>query len=130
MFDTLMWALYFVDVLSRIQDIATVLFALMLTAIGLTAFFCMLTADYSDDFMQKLHRVLSSTVSKIIIVFVLLLYFTSWAIPTKETMHMMLGVKATGEVVNSETGQKVQRALNAKLDEYLGELSSKKKENK
>lgn len=41
--------------------------------------------------------------------------------PTQKTMYLMLGSEVGEEVVNSETGRRVQDAINKKLDEYLGD---------
>jgi len=41
--------------------------------------------------------------------------------PVSKTMYLMLGSEVSESVVMSETGQRVQDAINKKLDEYLGE---------
>lgn len=40
-------------------------------------------------------------------------------IPNTRTMYLILGSEVGEEVVNSETAQRVQKAINKKLDEYL-----------
>ena len=42
-------------------------------------------------------------------------------IPSTKTMYLIMGSEVGEEVIKSETGQRVQDAINKKLDEYLGE---------
>lgn len=51
-------------------------------------------------------------------------------IPSEKTMYLMLAGYTTQQVVQSETGDKVVKVINAKLDEYLEDMSKVQKEKK
>lgn len=46
-------------------------------------------------------------------------------VPSERTMYMMAGAYTTQNIATSETGQKVYKLVNKKLDEYLVETENK-----
>jgi hypothetical protein len=126
MFDTLFWALYGIDVLSKLTALANGLFAAASVATTLALIVCFVVADGdNDDLKHNLGFVFNP--AKWVLIPIVLFFLASFAIPQKDTMYMMLGVRATDNIVNSETGQRVQKLVNKKLDEYLGTLEEKVK---
>lgn len=62
---------------------------------------------------------------KIYIVIPLVLGLLASTIPSEKTMYLMLAGYTTQKVVQSETGDKVVKVINAKLDEYLEDMTKK-----
>jgi hypothetical protein len=126
MFDTLFWALYGIDVLTKLAALAYGLFAAACVTSVIALFICSIAAEgKGDDLKYNLGFVFKP--AKWVLIPIVLFFLLSFAIPQKDTMYMMLGVRATDNLVNSETGQRVQKLVNKKLDEYLGTLEEKVK---
>lgn len=47
------------------------------------------------------------------------IFFLEAFIPSTKTMYLIMGSEVGEEIVSSQTGQRVQDAINKKLDEYL-----------
>lgn len=132
MFDNLMWALYWIDVLSSLPSALghSLVIGFFLGG-GFWIFFCL--ANGIDDVGREQQRAIQKRATRITLGFFLALQVMvtiGCLFPSKQTMYLMLGVKVTDGVVNSEVGQKVQKVLNGKLDEYLSTFEGKKGEKK
>ena len=108
MLSDLMWALYFIDVIDKLIGC---LFAGVFIAVILV---CMKAAI---DNKQPTMRVIQSCTAIGLFVGLMLS-----AIPSKDTMYLMLGVKTTDNVMQTDTGQRLQLLLNKKLDKYIEEI--------
>lgn len=114
-----MWALYWIDILSNLPG--NILRGLFFGAIAAVVILIAHGIYNTDSSYES--RIPADTIKRrmlwlpllLVVLPALLLSF----VPSKQTMHLMLGVKATDTIVNSETGQKVQKIINEKLEEYL-----------
>lgn len=126
------WFLYAVDVLHAISVLAVLVtvFAGLGTAATFMAKVC---SSYDerryqsrDDYSEALKNAtywkdLWGKYSKIGFVLFCVALPLAMLIPETKTMYLIIGSEVGETVVMSETGQRVQDAINKKLDEYLGE---------
>ena len=68
-------------------------------------------ADVAFSFLKRGHRW----------AFIIIIMLVGALIPSQKAMYLIMGSEISEEVINSETGKRVQKAINKKLDEYLGE---------
>jgi len=115
MFSDLFWALYWIDVLSGIGH--AMLGGSVLGIIS--ALITCLVRDL-DESGPRLSSVLMGFIP--VFVFVTLTAF----IPSKQTMYMMLGVRTTDHVVNSDVGKKLQKIIDQEIDGWLKKYEQKK----
>jgi hypothetical protein len=115
MFHDLFWALYWIDVLSRIVPSLVVG-----TLVG--SIVSVFPSAFLHDCVNTAHAgrwgwsvFVSILVGAILIAFV----------PSKQTMYMMLGVRATENIVESPIGKKLQSVLDAQIDEYFSKFQKK-----
>lgn len=117
MFNDLFWSLYWIDVLSNIPGytlIGGLSVGLLALAVG------MVVNGILDDEYQGI----KAGIWFFCIIYPIVVLFSF--IPSKQTMYMMLGVKTTDNVVNSETGQKLQKIINSEIDNYLKKFEKSK----
>lgn len=115
MFTDLFWALYWIDVLS---SLGRNLIVLLFIGVPFVWFITMLSAGRFELKEKTGHRCAIATS-----VTALLVGMVTNFIPDKNTMYMMLGVRTTDNIVNSETGKKLQELLNKQIDSYLEKFS-------
>ena len=112
----LMWALYFIDVLSSL--LGSIAFALFIVSTPLVVYTCVTLESFPT----------LRTMVKVAFLGVFLGLLMS-AVPSKDTMYLMLGVKTTDSAMKTDTGQRLQMLLDKKLEKYLGEFEETKTEN-
>lgn len=119
MLHDLMWAFYWIDVLSSISR--------NFILIPISGAICGVAVSIIRD-----HEKNGPTLKSAMLGFIpgVVVAFALNFIPDKSTMYLMLGVRTTDTVINSDTGQKVQKILNEKLDDYLNQLVEDKKRKK
>lgn len=119
MFNDLFWALYLIGVLSN----AWVLLMLPACAGVLTCLFVAMRNDGTCEAAWGFKAPLRWAIGLSLICALLIIL-----IPSKQTMYMMLGVKMTDNVVNSDFGKKMQKIVDMEVDKYLGQLKGTKTE--
>ena len=121
MFDNLFWALYWIDVLSGLPS--TLLFAAFLAvASGFGAM--MLTAIFRGEFNDERVSKQTAKTSLITCLLAFVLTLASGFIPNRQTMYMMLGVKATKNFTETDMGKKLQEYINEQMDSFLKKKAS------
>jgi len=111
MFDNLFWSLYWIDVFSSL-GIAVSVGILLASVVGLLcAGFCYDVLKYTSSTALKRGFLVFSIV--------LVLALVGSLIPSKPTMYMMLGVKATKDFTETETGKKLEKYINEQLAKLL-----------
>jgi hypothetical protein len=120
----LSWFLYAVDVVGSLREFLVAAFIIVFIGILLTLVFGHMVIDTSQygDEKKASHKKLNEALIKPIVVAMLISFFTVF-IPSQKTMYLILGSEVGESVVMSETGQRVQDAINKRLDEYLSEES-------
>jgi hypothetical protein len=115
MFNDLFWALYLIDILQNIGG-ALVGGSLItgLICVGPCAYYVL----EKEEAVPKLWLY---GIPSIIICSSLLLA----AIPSKQTMYMMLGVRATENFTQTEMGKKLEAYINGQMDEFLNKGKEK-----
>lgn len=124
----LSWFLYAADMIESLGNkVSIVLFMLI---IGIVVAYLTAKANQSwslihpDSDGSKKEAALASTIltniSKYIKIFIFLLV-VQVILPSERTMYLILGSESVELASMSETGKRVQDAINKKLDEYLTE---------
>ena len=111
--NSISWFLYAVDILA---NIAVGIGMLTFAVIVLTIIHCAAVGERSahDEVFKNIKPVLWKGLA-----YVVALGILQMAIPNTKTMYLIMGSEVGESVVMSETGQRVQDAINKKLDEYL-----------
>lgn len=122
MFNDLFWALYFIDVLSNFPG-RLVGGALIITAVCAIALipFGMINGEMEESGAPK--KTFTSAV-KLWVALMVLVVFIAF-IPSKQTMYMMLGVRATENFTQTEMGKKLEAYINGQMDEFLNKGKAK-----
>lgn len=107
------WFLYTVDVMGDIE--ALLVFCLLAVLGWYGVLKGILSGDGPDEYYRNREN-FNQMPAKILILCLLIV-----AMPSTKTMYLIMGSEVGEHVVMSETGQRVQDAINKKLDEYLGE---------
>lgn len=124
----LFWSLYLIDVIGSFYG---ALWATLLATV-IAGFFGSLKADIEevtdqtssqDDNKARMRGAVKWAKRVAPVVFAIGLFA-----PTKDTMYMMLAVRMTDNVMQSDTGQKLMNVLRKKLDAYINEIDAPKKE--
>ena len=110
------WVVLLLAMLGAIQYLRRADFVYLAAAVGVLVVCagCILRQGWARPAMRALCVAL---VSAPLIIFV----------PSKDTMYMMLGIRTTDAVLNTDTGKKLQEIIQKKLDGYLLELDKPKK---
>lgn len=128
MFNDLFWALYWIDVLSGLPRTVVTTAAILGVLAALLCLICALNLSDRHDTTAEQDRADHKKIRKKIMwwyVGLVLLSVPVSLVPSKQTMYMMLGVKATDNIVNSETGKKLQEIVNKEIDGYLEKFNKK-----
>ena len=115
----LMWSLYWIDVLSN-AGAGIVVSAFLSLAAAFVVGFLMTLWDVANAVIARYCTIVGLCV---MLVSTPLMIF----VPSKDTMYMMLGIRTTDAVLNTDTGKKLQEIIQKKLDGYLLELDKPKK---
>lgn len=73
--------------------------------------------EFNKEVLQKIKNVFKSLKSVIIICFMSIFLYI--IIPSQKTIYLISGTYVGNEVVQSETGKKVIKVIDLKLDEYI-----------
>lgn len=120
--------LYLIDIVS---SIAFVLIAMVVTCIAILFFICvyLFSESYNLSLEDVIHIV--NKFGKPTAIALVLMSIILAIIPSKQTMHIALGLHTANQVMQqpqiAQVGNQAMRILQAKLDEYEKELT---KENK
>lgn len=116
----LMWALYWIDVLAELRtNIAGSGLLTALVCIGATVI-------YGAAEQRLIPKKWWLFIAVVVMLPAILLSF----IPSKQTMYVMLGVKTTANVMESDTGKKLQKIVDQQLDDLINTYTSKKEKTK
>lgn len=107
--------IYIAGVIGNISSFFAVSAAL--TFIALVIY---ITNNYIDGFTEV-------EIKKMFIVVPFVFGFISTIIPSEKTMYLMLAGYTSQQVLQSETGNKIVKVINAKLDDYIDEITKEKK---
>ena len=129
MFSDLFWALYWIDVLS---GSGVQIFGGLCIIVVLVMLLCVFTSMYyTEEYgmsMEDKQKNASKWYKKwcwlgggVYVVCLLTIF-----IPSKQTMYMMLGVRTTDHVVNSDVGKKLQKIIDSEIDGWLKKYEQKK----
>jgi len=120
--NSISWFLYAVDVLGGISKIVEILgFCVGVGTVLYLIAMAVIHVDIYDDDKQKIHIAQVWKQLKINIKIFLIASLIGAVIPSSKTMYLIMGSEVSEEIVTSETGQRVQDAINKKLDEYLSD---------
>lgn len=77
--------------------------------------------DNSEFNKEKISTITKNTFKKLksVIIICFMSIFLYVVIPSQQTIYMISGVYVGNEVVQSETGKKVMKVIDLKLDEYI-----------
>lgn len=121
--------LYLIDVLDGVADFAAFMAIISFVASLLgAAIFIVATSEAnkkhrSDEQREEDRKLAKSSkpwLKRAILTFFIVSVIVL-LIPSQKTMYLIMGSEVSQEIINSETGKRVQNAINKKLDEYLGE---------
>lgn len=125
MFNDIFWALYWIDVLSSLgKGILTGGFLALLFG-GFIGFMRVLIASTiaHDDDGVALKK--GWTWGRTTFVAVWVAFTAGCFIPDKQTMYIMLGVRTTDNVMQSDFGKKVQKIVDSQLDGLVKKYAPK-----
>lgn len=111
--------LYFIGVVSNFSVFAKILFGtlIIMTILSIVSY----AVTFSDD--SKEHIIIKR-ITKYFIITLIVFGFIGSFIPTEKTMYMML---ASNVAKKSEIPEKVLKAIEMKLDEYIDDVKNKSK---
>lgn len=116
-----MWFLYLADVVESIGSISGITILVISIALGVLVSVYML-AYSNGDVNEKDKPFYTKLIKRLSIILSVAIFFNV-VVPSKNTIYMMLGVKATGEVISeinkSPIAEKAYLLLEHKLDEAL-----------
>lgn len=112
------WFLYVVDVLGSLSKILSVLTIGLFTVYIIGWFLYALIGDL--EFNEGQGSRWKSNLKTVLVVLMIAVPL-SIITPNQKTLYLILGSEVGEQVAMSETGKRVQDAINKKLDEYLGE---------
>lgn len=141
--NSISWFLYAVDVMSSVDKIANIVLFLSFIGTVISVIFNIVmrvertsqkekNKRWQEQYKKDLYDAkelattaeffeLSGRLFKMCAITLGVSLILSVFVPQTRTMYLMLGSEVGEEVVMSETGQRVQDAINKKLDEYLGD---------
>lgn len=111
--DNIFWGVYLADIVGTIKVTAFVLMCLMSLVLWI------LVGMKSDNLDVPRWQFITSSI--VLVLSVIINIFT----PSKQTIYIMLGVKATGVILDQPVTQKAIKLLEEKIDK---ELTNSKKE--
>ena len=124
------WFLYAVDVIDSLGDMISfiagmtlILFLVTALVAGIAKIVILNYSSLENAGEKSIVLFFSNLLNKKTLFFFIFIFALEGLIPTQKTMYLIMGSEVGEEVVNSETGQRVQDAINKKLDEYLGDES-------
>ena len=126
--NSLSWFLYLVDVFGNVGWMFATLFIIGCIMMFITLAGCILSPDKKDSYGNPVKDYEEKSEAhwkawKKWLKFSLWVFFTSFFLsaltPSEKTMYLILGSEAAEEAVDSETGRRIQRIINEKLDDYL-----------
>lgn len=88
--------------------------------------------DNSEINKEKILAITKNTFKKLksVIIICFMSIFLYVVIPSQQTIYMISGVYVGNEVVQSETGKKVMKVIDLKLDEYINSQIKEGKSDK
>lgn len=119
--NTLSWFLYLAEVAGNLNWMISMLFITSIIGLFVTGLiFSWVREDLMHD---EEERKIGNNLVKRLLKITVPLFFTTFIlgalIPSEKTMYLIMGSEVSEEVIQSETGLKVQEAIQKKLDEYL-----------
>jgi len=120
--------LYLADLCNSIKIIGFICVAItgILVIIGFFMFAAAVDND-DEEFTTGLIKV-ARTKLKLILISAIIETLILCVIPSGNTVYLMVGATATQELSVSETGQKVMKAINVKLDEIISKSEQRQSE--
>lgn len=119
--NAIMWFLYLADVVESIEFISGTI--MLVTGIALIVWVPIYIMAYSNGDVNEEDKPFYTKLIKRLSIILSVAIFFNVMVPSKNTIYMMLGVKATGEVINeinkSPIAEKAYLLLEHKLDEAL-----------
>lgn len=115
MLQDVFWALYWIDVLSGIDE--AVFLGALLAAVGVLLY----TIFHDHDEEAPLPATIRRGIFRVglpILLFMLVINM----VPNKDTMYMMLATRGTDQFLDSSTGKKMSELVNKTIDKYLKQL--------
>jgi hypothetical protein len=119
----LFWALYWIDVLGSFPDaFGKAVLSGLVAGLVFLFLFCGINGDFSKPNPQP--RSVKQTIVASVL-FMMFVVVVSAFIPSKQTMYLMLGVKTTENVMESDMGKKLKSIVDAELDGLLKKYKPK-----
>ena len=116
------WLFYVIDLLSKLRDMAIIVFWIIVVTIFITGFFALLEGEYWEDkIIQKLKKALKLSVIPIVISSVMYV-----AIPSKDVMYKML----VSKYVTYENIDKATNTIKDGVDYIFEKLDGGKDKDK
>ncbi len=117
MFNDLFWALYLIDVLSSVHSLV-IMPLVVCVAVWLIVGIHDSEVLVSEEWGYKKPVLWALIISVMASLFLVL-------IPSRQTMYMMLGVRATENFTQTEMGKKLEAYINGQMDEFLNKGKAK-----
>lgn len=126
--NSLSWFLYIVDVVGSLGGALSFFTGFMFIAVLTFALYGAANRSFSQSYPELASSKKEAVIAKnvfaslpkyIKITIVMVLFDT--LIPSTRTLYMIAGSEFSEDAIMSETGKRVQDAINKKLDEYLTE---------
>lgn len=116
------WLFYVIDLLSKLREMAIIVFWIIVVTIFITGFFALLEGEYWEDkIIQKLKKALKLSVIPIVISSVMYV-----AIPSKDVMYKML----VSKYVTYENIDKATNTIKDGVDYIFEKLDGGKDKDK
>lgn len=122
-----MFAMFFVWFASVLPFLSVVIGGTALALLISLGVWFISTAIHNDSYSDQKKYPLASSGGKWLLGVGMAMSLFWAVIPSERTVYMMGGAYIGQSVVQSEAADKVKKILEAKLDEYVDELSKKKK---
>lgn len=104
------WLLYIADLCSNFKLAAV--FIMIFGTVG--GIFCL---GMGSDLGLRRAKIWG----KIILIFVFVIIVIDIITPTQRTVYLIVGIKSTQQIMQTDTAQKALKVINKKLDKYLKE---------
>lgn len=115
------FCLYLADLCKSIQTVCLIYIVAVVIILVIGFFLFAAAVDSHDDETSTAIVKVARTKLKLILIPALMALIIFCITPARNTIYLMIGANAAQELAVSETGQKVMKAINIKLDEIISQ---------
>jgi len=113
------FCLYLADLCDSIQTLCLICIGIVSILLVISFFLFAAAVDSHDDETVTDIVKVARTKLKLILILALMAILIFCVTPSRNTVYLMIGATSAQELTVSETGQKVMKAINMKLDEII-----------